>query len=292
MTDRIGVAIIGPGNIGMDLMYKIKNRSRFMQLKIVTGLSDSKGIQLAEHEGFVTSTEGIDALLAQSDVRIAFDATLASAHKHHAPLLKDAGIFAVDLTPAAIGLYVVPAVNLDQCLDAVNVNLITCGGQATIPIVHAISQVLEVSYAEIVSTISSASAGPGTRESIDEFTITTARGLREVGGAKQAKALILLNPAVPPMMMNNTIYCMIDPLQYDQGMVERAVNDMVERVRQYVPGYRVKIPPTFDGKRILVMTEVEGAGDYLPRYSGNLDIETSAALAVGETVARRMLEVR
>ncbi|NLF27628.1 MAG: acetaldehyde dehydrogenase (acetylating) [Clostridiales bacterium] len=291
MTDRIGVGIIGPGNIGMDLMYKIKNRSRHMELKLVTGLRDSKGIALAEREGIETSTDGIDALFKRGGIQIAFDATLASAHKAHAPLLKEAGIFAIDLTPAAVGPYVVPSVNLDQRLDADNVNLITCGGQATIPIVYAISRVLDVAYAEIVATISSASAGPGTRESIDEFTMTTARGLREVGGAQRAKALILLNPAVPPMTMNNTIYCMVDPEKYDQLAVEAAVNSMVEKVRQYVPGYRVKIPPTFDGKRILVMIEVEGAGDYLPRYSGNLDIETSAALAVGEQVARRMLEV-
>ena len=291
MAQKIKAAIIGPGNIGMDLMYKLKNRSQYMQLELVTGLRDSKGIALAEKEGFQTSTEGIKAVLERGDIQIVFDATLASAHKEHAPLLKEAGIFAIDLTPAAVGPYVVPSVNLNPETTQGNVNLITCGGQATIPIVYAISQVMPVSYAEIVATISSASAGPGTRDSIDEFTMTTARGLREVGGAQRAKALILLNPAVPPMNMNNTIYCMVDPETYDQAKIEKAVYDMVAAVQAYVPGYRLKIPPTFDGKRILVMTEVEGSGDYLPRYSGNLDIETCAALAVGEKIAQHMLGV-
>lgn len=291
MAEKIKVAIIGPGNIGMDLMYKIKNRSQYMQLELVTGLRDSKGIALAEKEGFQTSTEGIKAILERGDIQIVFDATLASAHKEHAPLLKEAGIFAIDLTPAAVGPYVVPAVNLNPAMEEKNVNLITCGGQATIPIVAAISRVMPVEYAEIVATISSASAGPGTRDSIDEFTMTTAKGLREVGGAKRSKALILLNPAVPPMTMNNTIYCMVDPEKYDQEKIEKSVLDMVETVRSYVPGYRLKIPPTFDGKRILVMAEVEGSGDYLPKYSGNLDIETCAAIAVGEEIAKHMLEV-
>ena len=289
VANRVKAAIIGPGNIGMDLMYKIKNRSRYMELELVTGLRDSRGIALAAKEGYGVSTRGIEALRGCGDIRIVFDATLASAHLKHAPILKEEGMVAIDLTPAAVGPYIVPTVNLEQNIEACNVNLITCGGQATIPIVSAISQVIPVEYAEIVSTIASASAGPGTRESIDEFTITTARGLREVGGAKRSKALILLNPADPPMMMNNTVYCMVDPDQYDQKAVETAVCAMVEKVREYVPGYRLKIPPEFDGKRILTMVEIQGAGDYLPKYSGNLDIETSAALAVGEKIAKHML---
>lgn len=291
MANRIKTAIIGPGNIGMDLMYKIKNRSRYMELVLVTGLRDSHGIALAAREGYDVSIQGIDALRGRKDIRIVFDATLASAHMKHAPILKEEGMVAIDLTPAAVGPYIVPAVNLEQNIESSNVNLITCGGQATIPIVYAINQVISVAYAEIVSTIASASAGLGTRESIDEFTITTARGLREIGGAKHSKALILLNPANPPMMMNNTIYCMVDPDIYNQQAVETAVRAMVQKVQEYVPGYRLKIPPTFDGERILAMIEIQGAGDYLPQYSGNLDIETSAALAVGEKIARHMLEV-
>lgn len=291
MADRIRAAIIGPGNIGMDLMFKLKNRSRYMELALVTGLRDSQGIALAKQEGYEVSTQGIEALRGRGDIRIVFDATLASAHAMHAPILREEGMVAVDLTPAAVGPYIVPTVNLMENIEADNVNLITCGGQATIPIVYAISRVIPVEYAEIVSTIASASAGPGTRGSIDEFTITTARGLREVGGAKRSKALILLNPSDPPMMMNNTIYCMVDPDQYDQKAVEASVSAMVAKVREYVPGYRLKIPPEFDGKRILTMVEIQGAGDYLPTYSGNLDIETSAALAVGEKIAAHMLGV-
>ncbi|HWR22713.1 MAG TPA: acetaldehyde dehydrogenase (acetylating) [Feifaniaceae bacterium] len=284
---KIKAAIIGPGNIGMDLMYKIRTRSRFMQLDLVTGIMESKGIALAREEGFDVSTEGIQAVLARPDIKIVFDATLASAHQAHAPLLKAAGKKAIDLTPAAVGKYVVPTVNMEQNLDADNINLITCGGQATIPIVYAISRAAEITYAEIVATIASKSAGIGTRESIDEFTQTTARGLCEVGRARRSKAIILLNPAEPPMIMNNTIYCTVKDA--DEGAVTRSVLEAVEKVKKYVPGYRLKIPPIFEGDRVTVMVEVEGAGDYLPKYSGNLDIETSAAVAVAERIAERLL---
>lgn len=293
---KVKVAILGPGNIGLDLMYKLKKRSQFMELALMAGIAESDGIRLAQREGFQTSTAGIDSILAREDIRIVFDATLAAAHLKHAPLLKAAGKKAIDLTPAAVGPYVVPCCNLEDNLDADNVNLITCGGQATIPIVYAINRVLDVDYAEIVATIASPSAGPGTRQSIDEFTITTATGLRAVGGAKRSKAIILLNPAEPPMMMNNTVYCIPDMAKYSPKEIEAAlpavcasVTDMIAQVQQYVPGYALKIPPQYDGRRILCMVEVAGAGDYLPKYSGNLDIETSAALAIGERIAANLL---
>ena len=296
--NRIKAAIIGPGNIGMDLMYKLKKKSKYMELALVAGIMDSEGIRTAQKEGFSTSTNGIDSIIAQDDIRIVFDATLAAAHIKHAPLLKAAGKKAIDLTPAAVGPYIVPTVNLEDNLGADNINLITCGGQATVPIVYAINKVLQVDYAEIVATIASPSAGLGTRQSIDEFTITTATGLRVVGGAKRSKAIILLNPAKPPMMMNNTVYCIPDMDKYKHEKIESTMNDvcasvdrMVAEVRQYVPGYKLKIPPQYDGRRIMCMLEVEGAGDYLPKYSGNLDIETSAALAIGDRIAANLLNI-
>jgi acetaldehyde dehydrogenase len=216
---------------------------------------------------------------------------MASAHLVHAPLLKEAGIIAIDLTPAAVGPYVMPVVNLDDHIEAMNVNLITCGGQATIPIVNAISRVTGVSYAEIVATIASKSAGPGTRQSIDEFTQTTARGVVEVGKAERGKAIILLNPAEPPMMMNNTIYALVKEELTEEKKAEivQSVKDMVARVQAFVPGYKLKIPPMFDENKVTVMVEVEGAGDFLPKYSGNLDIETSAAIAIAEKMAEHRL---
>lgn len=287
-NERIKVAIIGPGNIGLDLMYKIKNRSKYMSLDLVVGTRVSERLLRAQKEGFDISPESVEAILRREDIKIVFDATLAEAHMRHAPLLKAAGKVAIDLTPAAVGGYVCPAVNLGAHMEEDNINLITCGGQATIPIVAAISRVCPVPYAEIVACIARESAGPGTRESIDEFTITTAHGLCVVGGAKKAKAIILLNPAKPPIMMNNTIFCFVENINH-QAITE-SVHDMVATVRTYVPGYRLKIPPIFDGNKVTVMVEVEGAGDYLPVYSGNLDIETSAALAVGEGIAKKMLE--
>ena len=287
-TGLLTAAIIGPGNIGTDLMYKLLRRSRYLALGLIAGIkADSKGLGLAETEGVATSADGIDAILARDDIDIVFDATSAEAHREHAPLLQGAGKIAIDLTPAAIGPYVVPVVNLEEHLNARNINLITCGGQATIPLVRAISRVVPTSYAEIVATIASKSAGPGTRDSIDEFTRTTAKGIVDIGGASEGKAIILLNPAEPPMIMNNTIYALVDEM--DEDGITKSVKQMVEKVRRYVPGYRLKIPPTFDGKRVTVMIEVEGSGDYLPAYSGNLDIETCAALAVGEQVAAHLL---
>ncbi|KJR48435.1 MULTISPECIES: acetaldehyde dehydrogenase (acetylating) [Desulfosporosinus] len=289
---KIGVAIIGPGNIGTDLMYKVIKKSKYLDLKLVTGIfAESEGLRLAREEGIETSARGIDAILERDDIKLVFDATTANAHMKHAPLLREAGIVAVDLTPAAVGPYVMPVVNLNEHLDAPNVNLITCGGQATIPIVYAISRVTPIPYAEIVATISSKSAGPGTRQSIDEFTITTSRGIVEIGKAQKGKAIILLNPAVPPMIMNNTIYALVETV--DEEKITKSVENIVKEVQEFVPGYRMKIPPTFDGNKVTVMVEVEGSGDYLPKYSGNLDIETSAALAMAERIARdRLLKIK
>jgi acetaldehyde dehydrogenase (acetylating) len=287
VDNKIKSAILGPGNIGTDLMYKIINRSQFLDLQMVVGIyEDSRGLKLAKEQGINTSARGIEAILERDDIKIVFDATLAETHLKHAPLLKNAGKVAIDLTPAAVGPYVIPVVNIDEHLTAPNINLITCGGQATIPIVKAISRIVPVSYAEIVATIASKSAGPGTRQSIDEFTITTAKGIEQIGGAKKGKAIILLNPAELPIIMNDTIYARLEEINNDiKEKINKSVYKMVEDVQKYVPGYKLKIPPTFDGNKVTVMVQVEGAGDYLPTYSGNLDIMTCAALAVGEQVA-------
>ncbi|MGE4272709.1 MAG: acetaldehyde dehydrogenase (acetylating) [Desulfitobacterium sp.] len=285
---KFNAAIIGPGNIGTDLMYKILRRAKYLDLKLVTGIiAESEGLRLAREEGISTSADGIKAILERNDIDIVFDATTAKAHFVHAPLLKEAGIIAIDLTPAAVGPYVMPVVNLDEHIEAMNVNLITCGGQATIPIVNAISRVVATPYAEIVATIASKSAGPGTRQNIDEFTITTAKGIVDVGKAQRGKAIILLNPADPPMLMNNTIYALIERVDDEiKQKITDSVNEMIKEVQSFVPGYRLKIPPMFDDNKVTVMIEVEGSGDYLPNYSGNLDLETCAALAVGEKIAK------
>lgn len=288
--EKIGAAIIGPGNIGIDLMYKIINRSPVLDLKLMSGVktSGSKGMDMASRLGIETSSESVNAVLDRDDISIVFDATTAAGHAMHAPLLAKAGKFAIDLTPAAVGPYCVPAISLaDDHLKARNVNLITCGGQATIPMVKAVSRITPVRYGEIVATIASDGAGPGTRQSIDEFTRTTAKGVVEVGGAEKGKAIILLNPATPPMIMNNTIY--LDIENYKEREILDSVDDMVRAVQEYVPGYRLKIPPNYDGERLVIMVEVEGSGDYLPTYAGNLDIETCAAVAVAEKVAGMML---
>ena len=285
---KLKAAILGPGNIGIDLMVKILKRQK-LELIMMAGIDpNSYGLKLAGEKGIKTSVNGIHGILEEGDIDIVFDATGAKPHQIHAPLLKEAGIFAVDLTPAAVGPYCVPAVNLDYNLNANNVNMVTCGGQATVPIVYAISRVVPVEYAEIVATLASKSAGPGTRQNIDEFTETTSNALVKVGGAKSGKAIIILNPAEPPLMMRNTIYCKCQTDQMEK--VKKSVDDMVAEVRKYVPGYRLKISPYADGERIVAMVEVEGAGDYLPKYSGNLDIITSAAVAVAERYASHKRE--
>jgi acetaldehyde dehydrogenase (acetylating) len=285
MVKKLRSAIIGPGNIGIDLMIKLL-RSPYHEVVLVAGIDpQSEGLKIAQSKGIDISTDGIKGVLAVEDLDICFDATGARPHMQHAPLLKEAGIFAVDLTPAAVGPYIVPSVNLEQNLGTtMNVNLITCGGQATIPIVYGISRVTPVPYAEIIATISSRSAGPGTRANIDEFTETTRNALIAVGGAKKAKAIIILNPADPPVLMRNTIYAKCDISKMDE--IVASVNQIVALVQQYVPGYRLKVAPYADGERVVAMVEVIGAGDYLPTYSGNLDIITSAAVAVGERYAQ------
>lgn len=295
--NSVKVAILGSRNIGSDLMYKLLKDPGRMELALLAGIDPaSDGLARARAEGVETSAGGIDAVLADPEIRIVFDATSARAHVRHAKMLKEAGKVAVDLTPAARGPYVVPPANLTGHLDAGNVNLVTCGGQATTPLIHAVSRVAPLAYAEMVSTIASLSAGPGTRHNIDEFTFTTARALEEIGGAGRGKAIIILNPADPPIMMRNTVYAVPEG-DFDADEVAASVEGVVAEVQAYVPGYRLKSPPVFDvqetpwgEKRVVVMLlEVEGAGDYLPRYAGNLDIMTASARRVGEAFAQRLL---
>ena len=284
--DKVKAAILGPGNIGSDLMYKIM-RSRHLKMEMMAGIVDSPGIRRAKSLGIRTTTDGIGPIIDDPQIRIVFDSTGAKPHMVHAPLLEAAGKIAVDLTPAAIGPYVVPSVNLSGLSDVPNLNMVTCGGQATVPIVHAVNRVAGVVYAEIVAAIASKSAGPGTRQNIDEFTQTTARALCVVGGAKKGKAIIVLNPAEPPLLMTDTVYTEVE--NPDRRAIRASVEDMVRTVQRYVPGYRLRMPPTVDDHRVVTIVEVEGAGDFLPKYSGNLDIMTSAAVAVGEAIAVRML---
>lgn len=288
MDERLKVAIIGPGNIGTDLMYKVL-RSPTLELCMMAGiLPDSEGLRRAASLGIPTTAEGIGPILERDDIRVVFDATGAQAHLRHAPLLEEAGKIAIDLTPAAVGPYVVPAVNMGEHFDSPNLNLVTCGGQATIPIVAAMGRVAPVAYAEIVSTIASKSAGPGTRQNIDEFTVTTARGLEVVGKARRGKAIIILNPAEPPILMRNTIYCEVEG-PVDEEAVRASVEEVLQVVCTYVPGYRLRVPPLVQGRLVTTMIEVEGAGDYLPKYAGNLDIITAAAVGVAERLADRIL---
>ncbi len=286
MGEKIKVGIIGPGNIGTDLMYKVM-RSKNLQMDFMTGIVESEGLKRAAGLGFKTSTEGVKAIAADPEVKIVFDATMASAHLENAPVLKAAGKIAIDMTPAAVGPYVVPCVNLDHLQNVDNFNMVTCGGQATIPIVHAINQVADVEYAEIVASLSSKSAGPGTRASIDEFTQTTRKGLEIVGGADRGKAIIILNPAEPPVMMCNTIYTLVK--NPDEKAIIDAVEKRVAEVQKYTPGYQLRVPPIVEGNKVTVIVQVEGAGDFLPKYSGNLDIINSAAVAVAEKLAEKML---
>ncbi|GAX90522.1 acetaldehyde dehydrogenase (acetylating) [Effusibacillus lacus] len=287
---KVKAAIIGSGNIGTDLMLKLR-RSAVLELTAMVGIDpDSDGLRRAREFGYEAIDSGIEGFLQNPDLAdIVFDATSAKSHFHHAKLLKEAGKLAIDLTPAAVGPFVVPAVNLGSHLDQTNINMITCGGQATIPIVHAIHRVCPVEYAEIVATISSKSAGPGTRANIDEFTETTAHGIEQIGGAKKGKAIIILNPAEPPILMRDTVYALVNGELVDEEAITRSVTEMVETIQSYVPGYRLRTEPIFDGNRVSVFLEVEGAGDYLPKYSGNLDIMTAAAVKVAEEFAKHRL---
>lgn len=286
-------AIVGPGNIGTDLLIKLR-ASEAIEVVAMVGIDpDSDGLRRARDLGVDATAGGVDDLLKRHDLPdIVFEATSAGVHERHAIRYAEAGIQAVDLTPAAVGPYVVPVVNLEAEISAPNVNMITCGGQATIPIVAAVSAVVDVPYAEIVASIASRSAGPGTRANIDEFTVTTARGIEVLGGADRGKAIIILNPAEPPVMMRDTVFCMIPP-DSDQQTISDSVVAMVDRVAAYVPGYTLKADPQFDDPRpdwrgngrVTVFLEVTGSGDHLPPYAGNLDIMTAAAARVGESMA-------
>ena len=306
--ERVKAVIIGSGNIGTDLMIKMIKYPQNMELVAVVGIDEtSEGLAMARDRGIATTHEGIDGLKKMAcypEIGIAFDATSAYAHKLHDAALRADGIQVVDLTPAAIGPFIIPPVNMEQHLGAPNVNMVTCGGQATIPMVAAVSRVAKVHYAEIVASVSSRSAGPGTRANIDEFTRTTARGIEEVGGAAKGKAIIILNPAEPPMIMRDTVFTLSEG--GDEEAIRASVKAMVAQVQKYVPGYRLKqevqferygdnnplhIPGMgdFTGIKTSIYLEVEGAGDYLPSYSGNLDIMTAAAKATGELLAARRI---
>ena len=292
MADRIKVGVIGPGNIGTDLMYKIF-RSKHLEMAMMAGIVESEGIKRAQGLGVPTTIEGVDGLIknGDKDIKIVFDATSAAAHlKFNGPKLKKKGIIAIDLTPAAIGPYCVPLVNLDKLADEQDINMVTCGGQATIPIVYAVSRVAGAEYAEIISCISSKSAGPGTRANMDEFTETTSKAIEVVGGAKKGKAIIVLNPAEPPLMMTNTIHVKVKDTKVPFKKIEKSILDMVEELKTYVPGYHLRVPPTMDGDKVTTIAQVEGQADFLPAYSGNLDIINSAAVAAAEKIAERMLK--
>jgi acetaldehyde dehydrogenase len=305
---RVKAAIIGSGNIGTDLMMKMIKYPQNMELAAVVGIDpNSEGLAMARSHGIATTHEGLDGLKnlpCYAELGIAFDATSAYAHKVHDEALRADGIQVVDLTPAAIGPFIVPPVNMEANLGASNVNMVTCGGQATIPMVAAVSRVATVHYAEIVASVSSRSAGPGTRANIDEFTRTTARAIEAVGGASKGKAIIILNPAEPPMIMRDTVFTLSEGAE--EETIRASVEAMVAEVQKYVPGYRLKqqvqferfgdnnrlkIPGMgeFTGLKTMILLEVEGAGDYLPSYSGNLDIMTAAAKATGELLAQRIL---
>ncbi|WP_326836974.1 acetaldehyde dehydrogenase (acetylating) [Amycolatopsis rhabdoformis] len=310
----LGIAIIGSGNIGTDLMVKVKRLSEKLEVAALVGIDPaSDGLARAKRLGIATTADGVKGLVDLpefKDVRLVFDATSAAAHRHNYDLLREHGLPMVDLTPAAVGPYVVPPVNLDAHLDAPNVNMVTCGGQATTPIVAAVSAVAPVAYAEIVASIASRSAGPGTRANIDEFTETTSRALEVVGGAERGKAVIILNPAEPPMKMRDTVFCLLEHAaesEVDESAISVSVAAMVAKVQQYVPGYRLKQEVQFDpvehpfvpglgrpfrGTKVSVFLEVTGAGHYLPDYAGNLDIMTSAALRTAERLLERKEEAR
>jgi acetaldehyde/propanal dehydrogenase len=289
---KIKCAVIGPGNIGTDLLAKLQ-RSAVLEPVWMVGVDPaSDGLKRAQELGLKTTAEGVDGLLphVQPDgVQIAFDATSAYAHAEHSAKLNALGVRMIDLTPAAIGPYCVPPVNLQQLgRQVMNVNMVTCGGQATIPMVAAVSRVQPVAYGEIVATVSSRSVGPGTRKNIDEFTRTTAGAVERIGGAKRGKAIIVINPAEPPLIMRDTVHCLTEG-EPDRERITQSIHQMIGEVQKYVPGYKLVNGPVFDGRRVSIFLEVEGLGDYLPKYAGNLDIMTAAAARTGELLAQELL---
>jgi acetaldehyde/propanal dehydrogenase len=291
---KVNAALIGSGNIGTDLMVKAL-RSELINLRWMVGIdADSDGLQKAGEAGLKTTHEGVDGLLdsvERDNIKIAFDATSAYVHAENAAKLAAKGVLMIDLTPAAIGPFCVPPVNLKEHVgrQEMNVNMVTCGGQATIPMVAAVSRIQPVAYGEIVATVASKSAGPGTRRNIDEFTRTTAGAVEQIGGAERGKAIIILNPAEPPLIMRDTVHCLTKDTP-DEAAITQSVHAMIAEVQKYVPGYRLKNGPVFDGNRVSIYLEVEGLGDYLPKYAGNLDIMTAAALRTAEMFASEILD--
>lgn len=293
MSKKVKAAIIGPGNIGTDLLMKAMRSELIEPVWMVGVEAESPGLKRAREMGLKTTSEGVDGMLPSmkaDGVQICFDATSAYVHAENSRKVNEQGAVMIDLTPAAIGPFCVPTVNLAEAVAAraMNVNMVTCGGQATIPLVAAVSRVQAVSYGEIVATVSSKSAGPGTRKNIDEFTRTTAAGIEQVGGAASGKAIIVINPAEPPLIMRDTVHCLTvdDP---DQEAITRSVLEMIKEVQKYVPGYILKNGPVFDGKRVSIYMEVDGLGDFLPKYAGNLDIMTAAGLRTAEMYAEQIL---
>ena len=296
MSNKIKCALIGPGNIGTDLLYKLK-RSPVLEPVWMVGIdAASEGLVRARELGLKTTAEGVEGLLPHvkaDGIQIAFDATSAYVHAENSRKLNELGVLMIDLTPAAVGPFCVPPVNLAEHVGKgeMNVNMVTCGGQATIPMVAAVSRVQPVAYGEIVATVSSKSAGPGTRKNIDEFTRTTAGAVEKVGGAREGKAIIILNPAEPPLIMRDTVHCLTET-EPDQAAITESIHAMIGEVQKYVPGYKLVNGPVFDGKRVSVYLEVEGLGDYLPKYAGNLDIMTAAAARTAEMFAEELLAGR
>lgn len=294
MTQKIKCALIGPGNIGTDLLYKLK-RSPFLEPAWMVGIDpESEGLKRAAELGLKVTAEGVDGLLPHvkaDNIQIAFDATSAYVHAENSRKLNELGVLMIDLTPAAIGPYCVPPVNLAQHVGQreMNVNMVTCGGQATIPMVAAVSRVQKVAYGEIVATVSSKSAGPGTRKNIDEFTRTTAGAVEKVGGAEKGKAIIIINPAEPPLIMRDTVHCLTVDTP-DQAKITESIHAMIKEVQKYVPGYRLVNGPVFDGNRVSVYLEVQGLGDFLPTYAGNLDIMTAAGARTAEMFAEAIIK--
>ena len=297
MSKKLRAAIIGPGNIGTDLLMKAQ-RSEWIEPVWMVGIEESEGIRRARDEfGMKVSTDGVDGLvpfIEEDNIQIAFDATSAYVHADNSRKVNEKGVIMIDLTPAAIGPFCIPPVNLESLLKEgrkENVNMVTCGGQATIPMVAAVSRVQEVDYGEIIATVASKSVGPGTRKNIDEFTRTTSAGIEKVGGAKKGKAIIICNPAEPPLMMRDTVHCLTKDAP-DEKKITESMHAMLAEVQKYVPGYRIVNGPIFDGNRVTVSMEVEGLGDFLPTYSGNLDIMTAAALRTAEMYAEAITNGR